>query len=52
MRWREKFCLVKIYENEVGDNIPYTLCIPQAPPFYNFLGEHVGWSSPMVWLEM
>ena len=38
MRWREKFCLVKICWNEVGDNIPYTLCIPRLPPFYNFFG--------------
>ena len=36
MRWREKFFWWKIYENELGDNIPYTLCIPQPQPFYNF----------------
>ena len=40
MRWREKFCLVKICWNEVGDNIPYTLCIPRLPPFYNFFPPH------------
>ena len=38
MRWREKFFWWKICENELGDNIPHTLCIPQPPPFYNFLG--------------
>ena len=36
MRWREKFFWWKIYENELGDNIPHTLCIPQPQPFYNF----------------
>ena len=41
MRWREKFFWWKICENELGDNIPYTLCIPQPQPFYNFLGEGV-----------
>ena len=35
-RWREKFFWWKIYENELGDNIPHTLCIPQPQPFYNF----------------
>ena len=36
MRWREKFFWWKICENELGDNIPHTLCIPQPQPFYNF----------------
>ena len=36
MRWREKFFWWKIYENELGDNIPHTLCIPHPQPFYNF----------------
>ena len=42
MRWREKFFWVKIYENELGDNIPHTLCIPQPQPFYNFFGGGKG----------
>ena len=42
MRWREKFFWWKICENELGDNIPHTLCIPQPQPFYNFLGADGG----------
>ena len=41
MRWREKFFWWKICENELGDNIPHTLCIPQPQPFYNFFPSHL-----------
>ena len=50
MRWREKFFWWKICDNELGDNIPYTLCIPQSPPFCNFLPWGLKQDNLEVWL--
>ena len=50
MRWREKVFWWKIYENELGDKIPYTLCIPQPQPFYNFFWGGEGIFGPyLIW---